>query len=37
MTPTIKKAYGLYFNREVDNLDKNYVPRRLLFLFGTGT
>ena len=24
---TMKKAYGLYFNREVANLDNNYVPK----------
>ena len=26
MTSKMKKAYGLYFNRQVANLDKNYVP-----------
>lgn len=26
MTSTVKRAYALYFNREVQNLDKNYVP-----------
>ena len=26
MTFTMKKAYGLYFNREVANSDKNYIP-----------
>ena len=26
MTSTMKKGYGLYFNREVSNLDMNYAP-----------
>ena len=26
ITSTMKKAYGLYFNREVAKLNKNYVP-----------
>ena len=26
MISTMKKAYGLYFNREDTNLDKNYIP-----------
>ena len=26
MISTVKKAYRLYFSREVANLDKNYVP-----------
>ena len=26
ITSTMEKEYGLYFNREVANLDKNYVP-----------